>query len=210
MQIRSLGRAFQRVGFGLVALLIAASAARATGDGDATPDLRTEARAAQVENLIGELLGSNLATPEYTDHGGGLHSLSISLDPNQRERLSSLVQEGLGGKAVAYYFLAAGQSLTPPSNAGALVHAAISNAQLGYNYWVAVLNLGSNVTRNTVFKLTGPGRTFNRTFPLLYRANTIWFYWYEASSVGAPGFYHYVSTVAGAGTFTIHTAAMNP
>src|SRR6476661_9623916 len=113
MRIRSLGRVFQWAGFGLVALLMAASAARAAGDGDATRDLRTEERATQVENLIGELLGSNLATPEYTDHGGGLHSLSISLDSKQRERLSSLVQEGPDGKAVAYYFLAAGQSLTP-------------------------------------------------------------------------------------------------
>jgi hypothetical protein len=190
--------------------LIAASVARAASNGDATRGLKTEAQATQVENLIGELLGSNLATPEYTDHGGGLHSLSISLDPAQRERLNSLVHEGTVGKATAYYFLAGGQSLTPPSNPAALIHAALSNTQLGYNYWVVVVNLGSDVTRNTTFKLIGPGRTFNRTFPLLYRANSIWFYWYSASSVDTPGFYHFVPTVAGAGTFAIHTAAVNP
>jgi len=136
--------------------------------------------------------------------------LSVSLDSKQRERLSSLVHEGIDGKAVAYYFLAAGQSLTPPANPGALIHAALSNTQLGYNYWGVVVNLGSDVTRNTTFKLTGPGRTFNRSAPFLYRANSIWFYWYSASSVGTPGFYHFVSTVAGAGTFTIHTFAVNP
>jgi hypothetical protein len=64
MRIRRLGRAFQSVGFGLVALLIAASAARAAGDGDAARGLRTEAQATQVENLIGELLGSNLAASQ--------------------------------------------------------------------------------------------------------------------------------------------------
>lgn len=210
MRIKKLGRAFQWAGFGLVALLIAASAARAADDGDATGGLRTEAQAAQVENLFGELLGSNLATPEYTDHGGGLHSLSISLDPSQREFLSSLLSKGTGDKAVNYYFLAGGQSLTPPANPAALLHAALSNTQLGYNYWVVVVNLGSDVTRKTTFKLIGPGRTFNRTFSLLYRANTIWFYWHSAPSVGTPGFYRYLSTVAGAGTFTIHTAAVNP
>ena len=210
MQIRKLLRAFQWAGFGLVALLTAASAARATGDGDAARGLTPEAQAAEVENLIGGLLSSNLETPEYTDHGGGLHSLSIHLDPNQRELLSSLLSEGTGEKATAYYFLAGGQSLTPPTNPAALLHAALSNPQLGYNYWVVVVNLGSDVTRKTTFKLLGPGRTFNRTFSLLYRANTIWFYWYSASSVGTPGFYRFVSTVAGAGTFTIHTAALNP
>lgn len=205
---KRLDRAFQWFGFGLVALLIAASAANAA-DVDRSPQI--EAKAAQVETLLGELLGSNLATPEYTDHGGGLHSLSIRLDDAQRDRLSSMLQAKADGKAVAYYFLAAGQSLTPPSNASALVHAAISSTQSGYNYWVAVLNLGSDVTRNTTFRITGPGRTFNRTFPLLYRSNTIWFYWYSAPSVNTPGFYHFLATVAGAGgTFAIHTAAVNP
>ncbi|MFL6192603.1 MAG: hypothetical protein ACJ75H_00420 [Thermoanaerobaculia bacterium] len=172
--------------------------------------MRNEAKAAQVESLLGELLGSNLATPEYTDHGGGLQSLSFRLDDHQRESLGSLVQEKADGKAVAYYFLAAGQSLTPPSNPSALVHAAISNTQLSYNYWVVVVNLGTDVTRNTTFRITGPGRVFNRTFPLLYRSNTVWFYWYSAPGVSTPGFYHYFSTVAGAGTFAIHTAAVNP
>jgi hypothetical protein len=191
--------------------LLISSAARAANAGDGSHGSKTEARAVQVENLIGDLLASNLAIPEYTDHGGGLHSMSISLDPKQREMLSSLFHEGTGDKAIAYYFLAWGQSLTPPSNASALIHAAISNAQLGYNYWVAVLNLGTDVTRNTTFKLTGPGRTFSRTFPLLYRANTIWFYWVSAAPVGTPGFYHFTSSVAGAGgAATIHTAAVNP
>lgn len=210
MRIGRMERAFQWAGFGLFALLIATSAAQAEEKGDATPDLRTEARALQVETLIGELLSSNLATPEYADHGGGLHSLSISLDSDQRELLSSLLHEGAGNKATSYYFLAGGQSLTPPSNAEAMVHAALSNTQLGYNYWVVVVNLGSNVTRRTTFKLTGPGRTFNRSFSLLYRANSIWFYWYAAPSVNTPGFYRYASTVAGAGTFTTQTAAVNP
>jgi hypothetical protein len=204
---KRLDRAFRGFGFGLVALLIAASAAHAA---DVDRGRQVEAKAAQVESLLGELLGSNSATPEYTDHGGGLHSLSISLDDAQRERLSSMLQAKADGKAVAYYFLAAGQSLTPPSNASALVHAALSSTQAGYNYWVVVVNLGSEVTRNTTFRLTGPGRVFNRSFPLLYRSNSIWFYWYGAASVGTPGFYHYSSTVAGAGTFTTHTAAVNP
>jgi|GEM_PF-4128634 len=210
MHTRKRGSALRRFGFGLVALLIVASAARAASDGDATRGLRTETQAAQVENLIGKLLGSNLATPEYTDYGGGLHSLSISLDSNQRERLSALVHEGTDGKTIAYYFLAAGQSLTPPSNPAALIHAAISSTQLGYNYWVVVVNLGTAVTRNTTFKLTGPGHTFNRSYSLLYRANSVWFYWYSAPSVSTEGFYHFAATVTGAGTFTIHTAAVNP
>ncbi len=187
----------------LVALMTASVAHAADG-------VRTEVQSAQVENLIGEILGSNLATPEYTDYGQGLHSLYVPLDSSQRERLSALLGKGAGDKAVAYYFLAGGQSLTPPSNPTTLIHAALSNTQLGYNYWVVVVNLGSNVTKNTTFKLTGPGRTFNRTAPLLYRANGIWTYWYSIPGVGAPGFYHFASTVAGAGTFTIHTFAVNP
>lgn len=190
----------------LFALLVMASAANAA-EGSR---VRTETQATQVENLIGEILGSNLATPEYTDYGQGLHSLYVPLDASQRERLSALLDKGTGEKAVAYYFLAAGQSLTPPTNPAALIHAALSNTQLGYNYWVVVVNLGSDVTKNTTFKLTGPGRTFNRTAPLLYRANGIWTYWYSIPGVGTPGFYHLAATVAGAGTFTIHTFAVNP
>jgi hypothetical protein len=201
-----LDRAFRGFGFGLVALIVASVANAA----DADRNSQIEAKAVQVESLLGELLGSNPATPEYTDHGGGLHSLSLRLDDAQRERLSALFQEKGDNKAVTFYFLAGGQSQTPPSNASALVHAAVSNPQIGYNYWVAMLNFGADVTRNTTFRLTGPGRTFNRTYPLLYRSNTIWFYWYVAPSVGTPGFYRYASTVAGAGTYTTNSVAMNP
>ena len=210
MQVSSLGLAYRCFGFVLVVLVAASPTASAVGDGDASRGLGIEAKVVQVESIIGELLGSNLATPEYTDHGGGLHSLSINLDSLQRERLSALVQAGNDAKAISYTFLAAGQSLTPPSNPSALAHAALSNYQLGYNYWVVVINLGSAVTRKTTFRLIGPGRTFNRSFQLLYRADSIWYYWYSAPSVGTPGFYRYISTVAGAGTFTIHTAALEP
>ncbi len=178
-----------------------------------------EDRAAQVENLIGDLLGTNLAVPQYTDLGGGLHSLYVPLDERQREKLGALLgrrnggdgSEGVEGQAgPAYYFLAAGQSLTPPTTPTAMIHAALSNDRASYNYWVLVVNLGSDVTRNTTFKLTGPGRTFNRTFSTLYRANGIWTYWYTAPSVNNQGFYHFLPTVAGAGTFAIHTFAVNP
>ncbi|HXU29466.1 MAG TPA: hypothetical protein VN851_02720 [Thermoanaerobaculia bacterium] len=194
---------------GLFMLWTAAPAARAAAF--AAPE--TENRAAQIENLLGEVLGSNLATPQYADHGGGLHSLFVPLDAQQTERLGGLLREGDGveGQAgPAYYFLAGGQSLTPPTSPSAMIHAALSNTRLGYNYWVIVVNLGTDVTRNTTFKLTGPGRTFNRTFSLQYRANGIWTYWFTAPSVNTAGFYHFLPTVAGAGTFAIHTFAVNP
>jgi len=210
MRIRTLCRDFRWVGLALALAIVAAPAVRAASDGAGAREGQREGQAAQFENLLGELLGSNLATPEYTDHGGGLHSLFVPLDSAQRERLSSLLRGGDRDKAIAYYFLAGGQQLTPPTNPAALVHAALSNTTLRYNYWVVVVNLGQDVTRNTTFKLTGPGRTFSRTFSLLYRANGIWTYWFSAPGVGTPGFYHYTPTVAGAGTFAIHTAAVNP
>jgi hypothetical protein len=207
-------REFRRslvVGLALVGLLVVVPAFAAGGGADR---LR-ESGAAQIEGLLQQYMDFNGATPTFTEYGDGLYSLSIALDAATRERMLAAVDSaGVGDKRapVSLTFLAAGQSLSTPSNPAALIHAALSNTTLVYNYWVVVVNLGSqNVTKATSFKLTGPGLTFNRSFSIPYNANGIWVAWYNpAASVRNPGFYTYVGSVSGLGTFTTHTFAVNP
>jgi hypothetical protein len=207
-------RKFRRsllMGLALVGLLAVAPALFAAEPG---ADRLRESGAAQIEGLLAQSMDFNGATPVFTDYGDGFYSLSATLDPATRDRLLAAVDGARDKKAPAasLAFLAAGQSLSTPSNPAALIHAALSNTTLTYNYWVVVVNLGSQtVTKATSFKLTGPGLTFNRTVSVPYHANGIWVVWYNpASGVHNPGFYTYVGGVSGSGTFTTHTFAVNP
>jgi hypothetical protein len=207
-------REFRRlllVGLALAGLLIATTAF-AAGDGAARLH---ESGAADIEGLLQQYVDFNGATPVFTDYGDGFYSLSATLDPAARDRLlAAVAPEGTGDKKTpvpALTLLAAGQSLSPPASPAVCIHAPLSETTLVYNYWVVVLNLGSqNVAKTTSFKLTGPGLTFNKSFLPTYKANGIWVVWYNpASSVHNPGFYTYVATVAGIGGFTSRTYAIN-
>jgi hypothetical protein len=208
-------REFRRlllVGLVLAGLLSVVPAAFAAASG---ADRLRESGAAQMEGLLQHYIDFNGATPAFTDYGDGLYSLSITLDAATRERMLAAVDEdGATDKRapVSLTFLAAGQSLSAPSDPTDLSHAALSSTNLVYNYWVVVVNLGTqNVTKATSFKLSGTGLTFNRSFSIPYNANGIWVAWYNpAASVRNPGFYTYVGGVSGFGTFTTHTLAVNP
>jgi hypothetical protein len=206
-------REFRRLSLGLaLAGLLIANTAFA---GDGAARLR-ESGAAQIEELLQQSVDFNGATPVFTDYGDGFYSLSATLDPATRDRLLAAADpEGTGDKkapAVALTLLAGGQSLSPPASPAVCIHAPLSSTTLVYNYWLVVLNLGSqNVVKTTTFKLTGPGLTFNKSFSVTYRANGIWVVWYNpGASVHNPGFYTYVATVAGLGSFTSRTYAVNP
>jgi hypothetical protein len=197
---------------GLAGLLAAAPAVYATEDA-AARNLQQETRALQIETLFGQLLDSAEVTPVYTDLGNGFHSLSITLKPEARERLLAALRSGESGdKATTFFLLAAGQQLTPPSNPSTCIHAALSLTNASYNYWVVVLNLGSqNLTRTTSVKLAGPGRNFNKSIQATYNAGGIWAVWYNpAGGVNKAGIYTYTATVSGAGSFVTRSFAVNP
>ncbi len=209
-------RRWLRVGLVLAGLLIVVPAAFAAGDGR---DRLRESGAAEIEGLLQQYVDLSGATPVFTDYGDGFYSLSVTLDPATRERLLAAANPGeaaedTGDKRapVNLTLLAGGQSLSAPSTPTVCIHAALSNTTLVYNYWMVVLNLGSqDLVRTTSFKLTGPGLTFNRSFSVTYQANGIWAVWFNpAASVRNPGFYTYVASVTGLGNFTSRTFAVNP
>jgi len=208
-------RGFRRllVCLGLAGLLAAVPAAYATESAAATHDRLQESRALQIETLFGQLLDSAAATPVFTDLGDGFYSLSITLRPEARERLLAALRSGESGdKATTFFLLAAGQQLTAPTNPSVCIHAALSLTNAAYNYWVVVLNLGSqNLTRTTSVKLAGPGKNFNKSIQATYNAGGIWAIWYNpGSGVNKAGIYTYTATVSGAGSFVIRSFAVTP
>jgi hypothetical protein len=190
----------------LIGLLAVAPAAQAGEPG-------REATAFEIESLFQQLLDSNVATPVYTEHGGGLSSLSITLEPEARERLLAAMRSGdADAKAATFFALAAGQQLTSPANASTCINAALSNQNLSYNYWVVVLNLGNQgLVRSTRFKLTGPGKKFDKSFNVTYGSSSIWIIWYNpAFGVGTSGVYTFQPSVTGASSLTTKSFAIVP
>jgi hypothetical protein len=197
---------------GLTAFLATVPALHAAGDEIAVRGHQLEGKALEIETMFGQLLDSNHATPVFTEYGDGFYSLSIALRPEDRERLRAALAPGDTEKAPQTFFvLAAGQQLTAPSNPSTCIHAALSNTNLSYNYWVVVLNLGQSVTRTTTAKLNGPGKKFTKSFQTNYGGNAIWAVWYNPSSgVTTPGVYTFTATLAGNGSATVRSFAVRP
>ena len=195
----------------LAMLLIAVPAAFAAGGEAASRGLQRETTALEIESLFQRLLDSSDVTPVYTDYGDGFHTLSIELKPEQREKLIAALGSSDDKAATPFYFLSAGQSQATPADPRICVHASLSTTTVSYNYWVVVLNLSNqNITRSVNFRLTGPGRTFNRSISFTF-GNGIWVAWYNpGAGVSTPGFYTYVGTVAGSGNFTNRSFAVSP
>lgn len=202
----------------LVLLILIPSAAGAAGNGVVDREDSSEAQILQIETLLQQLLSSSELElePVFTDHGGGVFSLSFALPKETCDRLIAALAASDAGdpeaKAKTFLLLAAGQELTEPININGLVHAALSDVDLAYHYWVAAVNLGGNdLTRTTTYKLLGPGRKFNRSFSFFYGAQGIWFYWFNPGrGVGIPGVYTFQAQVSGAGTVTARTVAIRP
>lgn len=169
-----------------------------------------EVDAFNVESMLQELLASNEVTPVFHDLGNGFVGMSISLPDDVRDRLAETL--GVGeDKAASFQTLAAGQMVSTPSSASTLIHAALSDTRLAYNYWVAVLNLGSTVTKKTTLSLTGPGRKFNTSANIVYGGNAVWSIWYNpGAGVGTAGIYTFKATVTSGGTVTTRSFAVNP
>jgi hypothetical protein len=169
-----------------------------------------EVDALNVESMLQELLASNEVTPIFENLGGGFHAMSITLPEETRDRLMEALSLG-EDKAGAFQVLAAGQMVSTPSNPSTLIHAALSDTRLGYNYWVVVLNLGSTVNKKTTLSLTGPGRKFNQSGTFTYGGNGIWAVWYNPGvGVGTPGTYTLKATVTSGGTVTTRSFAVSP
>lgn len=197
-----------------LAALIAVPAARVAAAEIPSNALGQELGALSIESLFQELLDSNIATPVYTDYGDGLHSLSIALTPEIRERLLAATNAGdFAKKPQTFFVLSTGQQLTSPADPGICIHASLSLANASYNYWVVALNLGTkNVTATTTLKLSGPGLKFNKSAQILYGAGGIWIVWYNpGAGVGQSGLYTLQSSVAGAsGSATSKSFAVFP
>jgi hypothetical protein len=156
-------------------------------------------------------LGSTGIAPVYTDLGGGFSSFSIPLTPELSERLlgSADSDDAAADKAQALTFsiLAAGISQGLPFDPRSLPHAALADATFAYNYWVIVVNPGTqSLTRRTVLKLTGPGLHFTWATQSLYRPTSLTVVAYNPSAaLGQEGLYTLQATVAGGGSFTIRS-----
>lgn len=197
MNYRGIHR-FLLIGLCLTGLLMMAAPAVYA----APPEDQREEKALQIETMFEELLGSSDVKPIFAEHGDGFYSLSVTLEPEARERLlESLSSGGPTDKATTFFVLSVGQQLTAPSNPATCLHAALSNVNLAYNYWVVVLNLGNqNLSRTTTVKLNGPGRKFNKSIVASYPAGSIYAVWYNPGvGVGQPGVYTFTGSVSGAG-----------
>ncbi|HKV07046.1 MAG TPA: hypothetical protein VJ725_02840 [Thermoanaerobaculia bacterium] len=169
-----------------------------------------EVDAFNVESMLQELLASNEVTPAFENLGGGLVAMSVPLPEETRERLMEALSLG-EDKASTFQTLATGQMVSTPSNPSTLIHAALSDTRLAYNYWVVVLNLGSTVTKKVTLSLSGPGRKFNTSANVTWGGNGIWAVWYNPNvGVGTPGIYTLKATVASGGTVTTRSFAVNP
>jgi hypothetical protein len=178
-------------------LMMAAPAVHA-----APPEGQREEKVLQIETMFEELLGSSDLTPTFAEHGNGFYSLSASLEPEARERLLEAFNSGVPtDKATTFFVLSVGQQLTNPSNPATCLHAALSNVNAAYNYWVVVLNLGNqSLARTTTVKLNGPGRKFNKSIVANYPSGSIQVVWYNPGvGVGQPGIYTFTGSVSGAG-----------
>lgn len=198
------------VGFVLVTSLVAAPTLRAQQGAAALIGQRAELADAEIESLLWNSLDT---PPTFTDHGDGIFSLSRTFSPETSERLlSALNREGSEKATSTFFIMAAGQSIPTPVTPTTCIHSALSNTNLPYNYWLVVLNLGSqNVTRTTSLKLTGPGQRFNRSTSVTYNANGIWAVWYKpATGVGTAGTYTFEAAVSGGGSFAIRSFAVRP
>jgi hypothetical protein len=183
------------------------------------PDART--RGIAVDEEIGTLfeqhLGVKPEAPVFTDLGDGFFSLSYPLSPEMREKLLVAVQSEtsteLTGKAAQTLFvISVGQAPTTPSDPITTTHGALSDTTFPYTYWIITLNLGrQNVTKATTLKLTGPGLKFTRSANVVYGANGIWVVGYRPDGgVRTPGVYTLQGTVAGGGSITVKSFAVNP
>lgn len=211
-------RRFLLACLGIAGLLLALPAASAAAEVSSARDLQREVGVRELEALFAEYLGSSHVTPAFTDLGDGFFSLSITLEPEMRERLLEAARSGdlTGNPARAQqtlFVISAGQAPVPPSNPIDTTHGALSDTTFTYNYWIIVLNLSNqNVRRTTTAKLSGgPGLKFNKSIQATYNAGGIWMVFYNPGrGVSQPGIYTFQATVAGGGSITNKTFAVNP
>lgn len=189
------------LGMALALLVSVAPGARAEVDHE------REGATLDLEQLFRQVFSAAGPKPIYRNLGGGLHSLKASVRPELLARLA----ESAGSEAgPTLFLLATGQQLTDPTSATALIHAAISDAALAYNYWVAVINTsGQNVNKKTTFKLAGPkgGLKFTKSFTLLYESVSAHVYWFDPGvAATALGIYKQTGQVAGASPASLSTS----
>jgi hypothetical protein len=169
----------------------------------ATVERQKELAALDLEEILRLALAGDGPLPAYRNLGGGLHALSIALPESLGDGLRRESDDAVATEpAIAsFVLLATGQQLTQPSSSSTLIHAALSNRNLVYNYWWVTLNLGSGrLTRRHTIKLTGPGGTkFNRNFTIGVNGNTIQINWFNPGfKVNNAGVYIETATVVDA------------
>ena len=204
-------RRFVGLGLGLIGLLLVAPP---PSHAATLPAAEIAARTAEV--LLEQFAGVTPEAPVFTDLGDGFFSLSYPLSPEMREKLLEAVQsdsaEKAGKAAQTLFVISVGQAPTAPPDPITTTHGALSDATFPYTYWIITLNLGrQNVTKATTLKLTGPGLKFTRSANVVYGANGIWVVGYRPDGgVRTPGVYTLQGTVAGGGSMTTKSFAINP
>jgi hypothetical protein len=198
----------------LIAGLMFSMLALCPAMGAAAPN--PEALAGELGKVIVPLAGSALAPPVVRDLGNGFYSFSMPLSSEIRQQLEDSLQSNEPSESdkaqPALTVIAVGQAPELPPTPVAADHGALSDTTFPYTYWIITLNLGSStVTKKTTWKLTGPGLKFTKFANVVYGAGGIWGIGFQPGpGVGVPGIYTFQGTVAGAGTMTTKSFAVNP
>lgn len=131
-------------------------------------DAESESMAVLLEGLLLELTGERSLEARFKDHGGGLYSLSVSL-----EQLGpKFSREQLGAAAKDLTNLHHGHSQVDAS-ATAAVHVPLSSLNTEYNFWWATANLGEETINKTKIFHKGPGKDFKDTLQITHGASTL-------------------------------------
>jgi hypothetical protein len=201
------------LGFGMLALLLIMTPLALAAE---LPDaqVRSVAMDEEIVTLFEQHFGVKPEAPVFSDLGDGFFSVSYPLTPELQEKMrEALIPDVENAKAAQSLFvIAVGQSPLTPSDPITTTHGALSDTTFPYTYWIITLNLGrQNVTKATTLKLTGPGLKFTRSANVIYGADGIWVVGYQpGGGVRTPGVYTLQGTVAGGGSITTKSFAINP
>ena len=137
------------LGFLCLALVLLSSLApaqaQAAGAGDHTRQM--EGVALSLEEILGLAFHGPGAKPVYTDHGGGMHSLTIELPAGLRDQLMKIA-EATGAEAASLFLLQVGHSIIDPVDAESFISRVISAPDVAYSRVFAWANAsGSTVVK---------------------------------------------------------------
>ncbi len=152
-----------------------------------------EALVVDLEELIGRLDGD--PQPILRKLGNGLSSVTIPLSASDLERLGGSRFRTRNFKAMVN-----GHSKATPKAATKGITHPVSKLNIRYWFWMCAVNLNNaTLNKNTIFKLIGPGNTFNFNQVLGYPANAAQCFVHREDALGQAGIYTHTVKVATGG-----------